>query len=374
MTRFNTVKFDSNATGTFDAGSGVTLDQVYAILNSTGLNIIAGRIPSVGISGLTLVGGYSFMSNQYGLTIDNMAAYELVLPNGTITTVTESDEDLWFALRGEGNNFGMVTKFTYNLQDDTTGPNLDQQGLVKEALVNFQQTNDPKAALNISAIYTPMGALFAAFLFYNAPTPVPGIFDDFLAIPSNQSDVNTRSFLDLFSSLAYLNPSPTQRGLGTGISITQYSPSVFDTAVNQILVTTTFLPSGEVRSPPWTQGATVTIVLEPFLINVFSHGSDCAYPSNRSHALFPTSLLASFSNASLDDIVVKAVHDFSETVTAAAVADGQNLTHAAVYPNYVLFDTPLEDLYGANLPMLRAIKKAIDPENVMGLAGGFKIV
>jgi FAD/FMN-containing dehydrogenase len=56
MTRFNTVEFD-NATGTFDAGSGVTLDQAYAILNSTGFNIIAGRIPSVGISGLTLGGG-----------------------------------------------------------------------------------------------------------------------------------------------------------------------------------------------------------------------------------------------------------------------------------------------------------------------------
>jgi hypothetical protein len=39
------------------------------------------------------------MSNQYGLSIDNMAAYELVLPNGTITNVTESNEDLWFALR-----------------------------------------------------------------------------------------------------------------------------------------------------------------------------------------------------------------------------------------------------------------------------------
>jgi hypothetical protein len=39
------------------------------------------------------------MSNQYGLSIDNMEAYELVLPNGTITNVTQSFEDLWFALR-----------------------------------------------------------------------------------------------------------------------------------------------------------------------------------------------------------------------------------------------------------------------------------
>ena len=39
------------------------------------------------------------MSNQYGLGIDNMAGYELVLPNGTITNVTSRNEDLWFALR-----------------------------------------------------------------------------------------------------------------------------------------------------------------------------------------------------------------------------------------------------------------------------------
>ena len=39
------------------------------------------------------------MSNQYGLSIDNIAAFELVLPNGTITSVTQSNEDLWFALR-----------------------------------------------------------------------------------------------------------------------------------------------------------------------------------------------------------------------------------------------------------------------------------
>jgi hypothetical protein len=67
------------------------------------------------------------------------------------------------------------------------------------------------------------------------------------------------------------------------------------------------------------------------------------------------------------------VHSISDSVTAAAVADGQNLTHAALYPNYALFDTSLEDLYGDNLPRLRAIKKGIDPENVMGLTGGFKI-
>jgi len=43
--------------------------------------------------------GYSFKSSQYGLTVDNVARFELVLPNGTITSVTSKDEDLWFGLR-----------------------------------------------------------------------------------------------------------------------------------------------------------------------------------------------------------------------------------------------------------------------------------
>ena len=46
-----------------------------------------------------MVSGYSFKTSQYGLTVDNIAGFELVLPNGTITSVTPKDEDLWFGLR-----------------------------------------------------------------------------------------------------------------------------------------------------------------------------------------------------------------------------------------------------------------------------------
>ena len=48
------------------------------------------------------VSGYSFKSSQYGLAIDNVVRFELVLPNGTITNVTSKDEDLWFGLRVSG--------------------------------------------------------------------------------------------------------------------------------------------------------------------------------------------------------------------------------------------------------------------------------
>ncbi|KAH9054946.1 FAD dependent oxidoreductase [Lactarius vividus] len=373
MTRFSNIELN-NATGTVDVGPGVTWDQVYAALDSSGVNIVGGRIPTVGISGLTLGGGYAFMSNQYGLSIDNMERYELVLPNGTITNVTQSNKDLWFALRGGGNNFGIVTKFTYKTVSQsqvwggTLNYNVDQLDLVKEAVVKFQQKNDTKAALNVPVIYTPAGAISAAVVFYNAPTPAPGIFDDFLAIPTNRSDVKTRSFADMFNSLAFINPPNTvrYRGRVNGVSVTQYSPSVFDAFINQ-----TLFWGGKIGA--LDPNVTLAVTLEPFLKDVFSHGPASAYPPDRSHALFPTAVTFAYTNTSLDDTVTKALRSYSDAVTAVAVADGQNVSHAAVYPNYALFDTPLEDIYGVNLPRLHAIKKAVDPKNVMGLAGGFKL-
>ena len=46
-----------------------------------------------------IISGYSFKTSQYGLTVDNIVRFEVVLPNGTITNVTSKDEDLWFGLR-----------------------------------------------------------------------------------------------------------------------------------------------------------------------------------------------------------------------------------------------------------------------------------
>ena len=56
MNRFDSIELN-NVTGTVDVGPGVTLNQVYAALDSTGFNIVGGRIPTVGIAGLTLGGG-----------------------------------------------------------------------------------------------------------------------------------------------------------------------------------------------------------------------------------------------------------------------------------------------------------------------------
>jgi len=66
------------------------------------------------------------------------------------------------------------------------------------------------------------------------------------------------------------------------------------------------------------------------------------------------------------------LRESTAAVKAAAVADGQDVAHAAIYPNGALFGTPLEDIYGGNVPRLKQIRKKVDPKDVMGLAVEFK--
>jgi hypothetical protein len=61
------------------------------------------------------------------------------------------------------------------------------------------------------------------------------------------------------------------------------------------------------------------------------------------------------------------------TLVEAGIKDGQDLKNAAAYVNYALFGTPVEKMYGEHLERLRWIRKEYDPEDVMGLAGGWKI-
>jgi FAD/FMN-containing dehydrogenase len=116
MTRFNKVTVNQ-AASTVEVGAGLVWDDVYKALDGTGLNVAGGRVSGVGVAGFILGGGewspfsillwltistqkgYSWKANQYGLTIDTVEAFNLVLPDGTFQIVTSLNEDLWFGLR-----------------------------------------------------------------------------------------------------------------------------------------------------------------------------------------------------------------------------------------------------------------------------------
>jgi len=100
------------------AGSGLTAAEYTAAVGEHGLATGFGDTGSVGVGGITLNGGIGFLVRKFGMTIDNLLAAEVVTADGQVLRVdAESHPDLFWAIRGGGGNFGVVTKFQFRLHE-----------------------------------------------------------------------------------------------------------------------------------------------------------------------------------------------------------------------------------------------------------------
>ena len=109
------IKVDSRAK-TARVEGGCLLKDVDSATHPFGLAVPAGVLSTTGVAGLTLGGGLGHLSRKHGLTIDNLLAADMVLADGRIVTASaEENPDLFWAIRGGGGNFGIVTSFLFRL-------------------------------------------------------------------------------------------------------------------------------------------------------------------------------------------------------------------------------------------------------------------
>ncbi|KAJ2913558.1 hypothetical protein MD484_g6853, partial [Candolleomyces efflorescens] len=365
----------NQATQTVEFGAGLRWEEVYAAIEQHNISVLGGRVTGVGVGGVTLGGGYAWKTNQYGLTCDSVTAFELVKPNGDVVRVTQqSDSQLFFGLKGASNNFGIVTKITMNAlpQGQVWGGSIAYMDPASIAAISVatskfaNEVTDPKAAILSTFSYYQGNPLVGVQLFYDAPQPPAGIFDDFLSIPAVQTSVSTQSFLSLIKS-SPANDTYGLRSYFEGLPVAAYTPQFLNKVKD---LTVTFGDQLASKSLVF-----MTLVAEPFLPTILSHNpARTAYPFTRSKVYSPFNILFTWADPSQDAVFAQAIRDIKAQLVAELVAEGQtDIVNAPLYPNYATWDTPVQKIYGSNLPALKLLKLRVDPLNVMGLAGGFKI-
>ena len=141
------VKVDPRAR-TARVEGGALLGDVDIATQEHGLATPSGQVAATGIAGLTLTGGFGAMQRKYGLTCDNLLSAELVTADGRLVTASAAEnEELFWALRGGGGNFGVVTTFEFRLYElgpmvagGIVGYPIDQATEVLEFLNGFIAT------------------------------------------------------------------------------------------------------------------------------------------------------------------------------------------------------------------------------------------
>ncbi|KAI2618909.1 hypothetical protein GGR54DRAFT_630972 [Hypoxylon sp. NC1633] len=367
--------------GYVSIAAGENWGPVYEKLAEQGLACVGSRSAKGGIGGLTTQGGLSFFSSRVGFICDNVLNYEVVLASGEVVNANAGENaDLWVALRGGGNNFGVITSFNVKTftQGQMYGGSIYYAGAAFPGQVEALATelHKPDASedthLMVSLGYT------AAF----GPDPV-GLNQVYYT-----QDVEKPPVLEPFTSIdtQFMNtlrlqtvPQAAQEQAGE-ISIPARSVYI-NTHVKTDVAT--LLAGGDI----WTsglgpvkaiEGLICSYTLQPYAVSLLEAS---AKKGGNSLGLKPSdgpimsiALLAYWVNASDDETILGTFKNILGKIEEEATARGKAIPFK--FMNYSLNYQDVIGSYGAdNKARLQAASKKYDPEGIFqkGVPGGWKL-
>ncbi|KAI5458333.1 hypothetical protein BGZ63DRAFT_515057 [Mariannaea sp. PMI_226] len=346
---------------------GNTWQTIYTQLAKSNLAVIGGRVSKIGIGGLTTGGGISFFSSIYGFACDNVASYEVVTASGLIVTASPTQySDLYWALRGGGPNFGLVTKFNVDTIPMPGGLMWGGSKIylessfpdVAKAFSNLvaNSPKDPRAGQWVAWLKNQGAKLAATELWYTEPNgDQADIFSDYNAITPIQDTTSNRTMADYTVELQTSNPY--------GLRETYYGLTVHANPDLAVLAKDIFF--NESSALDNVAGANPVIIYQGItdgmIQNMSKRGGNPL--GITSGPLYLIHVACWWQNASDDALVYKTISTVLQRISDAAKAAGSDSSY--LYMNYASQYEDVIRSYGAtNKAKLKKIAGFYDPAQV----------
>lgn len=340
---------------------GISLGELDKATQAHGLAVPTGINSTTGISGLTLGGGFGWTTRKYGLTIDNLRSARIVTPAGEILTVSdESHSDIFWAIRGGGGNFGVVTEFEFNL--NLVGPEVfaglvvhpfdEARSIIKQYQTALSQVSEELTCWLVLRQAPPLPflpeewhgkkVLILAMCYLGPVEKAEADTKPLRAIGNPIAEgVGPMSFLDWQSAF---DPLLTEgaRNYWKSHDVEQFNDSAIDTVIDAIEK----LPSEECEVFFGHVGGAMT-----------RHAaSETPWPNRKAH--FAINVHARWQKPSDDNRCVDWARDFFTALEPYAMG--------STYVNFMPEgdNNLVASAYGENYDRLSKLKQEIDPDNL----------
>ncbi|KAI1767900.1 putative FAD-binding oxidoreductase [Hypoxylon sp. FL1150] len=378
MSQFDTVEYDADKS-VVAVGSGLRWKEVYTSLDPYNVTVVGGRVLEVGVGGLTLGGGLSYLADLYGFVCDNVVNYEVVTSRGSVINASaQSNQDLFWALKGGSNNFGyeagIVTKFTlktYPIHDAWGGVrmySLDALPQLMDAMYEYQAVGnkDPYANIMLQAFPTNASIGVILEIVYLKPEEEPEAFAPFRNITALEDTTQLQSLTDLM--LGAPVPELTR--------VNWFSAS-FKTDKDLFSKITDIVSNGtEIAQIANLTAGSLAFGWQPISESAVLAGRAKGGNALGLEAVNQTWLVLDVGWWNEEDD--ERAHDYTASmiskVDAASQAGGNFVDY--IFMNDAAADQPVIERYGVeNVAKLKATAAKYDPERVFQLlaSGGFKL-
>ncbi|KAI0101072.1 FAD-binding domain-containing protein [Daldinia grandis] len=368
LSQLKSVKVDK-AAGTVTVGAGVRIDDAMRPVYEAGYELPVGSCPHVGLIGATLGGGVGVFQGLFGLIIDSLLSVRLITANGNLVEAsTSSNPDLFWAIRGAGFNFGIVTTATYKLNKVVNDGKIMTADMVYpanmksayfKALRQFENEIPPELAI-VSTIRWDAVAnetqIIGTFVYSGTEHQGRQILAPFFELNPPIVRVSVVPYIELFPTILFgwIPAVSTPGGIHDiySANVCKFELNTLNSACDKF--------DSFYRAYP--DGRSSVGVLETFSTHAVSSVSadSTAYPWRNAKGNFMFQMSWSEPGSSVEEAANVLARELRQDFTKTSGFNG-----LSVYVSYAHGDETVEQVYGKEkLPRLVSLKKEWDPENV----------